>query len=126
MLQSGAEINEIMSQTGFCCNQTTIHVGNIGRYIVQVLSRSIRLLQGTRLMQNIEIDSDSPIVQVSICDPYVCAQTQSGAVITWALRDTKGQLSRLALNKNAISSVCRHFVHDKWQREYPIHHIFHT
>lgn len=105
MLQTGAEINEI-NNTGFCCNQTTIHVGNIGRYIVQVLSRSMRLLQGTRLLQNIQIDSDSPIVQVSICDPYVCAQTQSGAVITWALRDSKG-MSRLAMNKNAISSVCR-------------------
>lgn len=55
-------------------------------------------------MQNIQIDSDSPIVQVAICDPYVCAQTQSGAVITWALRETKGTL-RLALNKNAISCV---------------------
>ena len=79
-------------------------MGNIGRYIVQVLSRSMRLLQGTRLLQNIQIDTDSPIVQVSICDPYVCAQTQSGAVITWALRDSKG-MSRLAMNKNAISSV---------------------
>lgn len=64
----------------------------------------MRLLQGARMLQNIQIDSDSPIVQVSICDPYVCAQTQSGAVITWALRDTKG-ISRLAMNKNAISSV---------------------
>lgn len=105
VLQTGAEINEINS-SGFCCNQTTIHVGNIGndRYIVQVLSRSMRLLQGARLLQNIQIDSDSPIVQVSICDPYVCAQTQSGSVITWALRDTKG-ISRLAMNKNAIGSV---------------------
>lgn len=81
-------------------------MGNIGndRYIVQVLSRSMRLLQGARLLQNIQIDTDSPIVQVSICDPYVCAQTQSGAVITWALRDTRG-MSRLAMNKNAIASV---------------------
>lgn len=81
-------------------------MGNIGndRYIVQVLSRSMRLLQGARLLQNIQIDTDSPIVQVSICDPYVCAQTQSGAVITWALRDTRG-MSRLAMNKNAIGSV---------------------
>lgn len=105
VLQTGAEINEV-NNSGYCCSQTTIHVGNIGldRYIVQVLSRSIRLLQGSRLVQNIQVDTDSPIVQASICDPYVCAQTQNGAVITWALRDTKG-MSRLALNKNAISSV---------------------
>lgn len=105
VLQTGDEINEI-NNTGFCCNQTTIHVGNIGnnRYIVQVLSRSMRLLQGSRLLQNIQIDSDSPIVQVSIVDPYVCAQTQSGSVITWALRENKG-VFRLAINKNTISNV---------------------
>lgn len=105
VLQTGAEINDVVN-SGFCCNQTTIHVGNIGngRFIVQVLSKSIRLLQGTRLLQNIQVDIDSPIVQVSICDPYVCAQTQSGAVISWALRESKGMI-RLAMNKNAISSV---------------------
>lgn len=103
VLETGGEITQIF-KTGFCSNQTTIHVGNIGRFIVQVLSRSVHLLQGTRLIQNIQIDSDSPIVQVSICDPYVCAQTQSGAVMTWALRDSK-ELCRLALNKNAISRV---------------------
>lgn len=64
----------------------------------------MRLLQGARLLQNIPIDTDSPIVQVSICDPYVCAQTQSGVVITWALFETKGN-PRLAMNKNAISTV---------------------
>lgn len=65
----------------------------------------MRLLQGARLLQNIQIDTDSPIVQVSVCDPYVCAQTQSGAVITWLLRETKG-IPRLAKNKNAIGRVC--------------------
>lgn len=64
----------------------------------------MRLLQGLRLMQNIQIENDSPVVQVSICDPYVCAQTQSGEVITWALRETKG-IWRLAQNKNSISNV---------------------
>lgn len=67
-------------------------------------------------MQNIQIDSDSPIVQVAICDPYVCAQTQSGAVITWALRETKGTL-RLALNKNAISCVSQRSNWSMFQNE---------
>lgn len=105
ILRTGAEINEI-ENTGFCSAQTTVHVGNIGNnhYIAQILSRSIRLLQGTRLMQNIQIDSDSSIVQVSICDPYICAQTAKGSVITLALRESRGTM-RLAINKNTISSV---------------------
>lgn len=105
VLQTGAEINEI-ENTGFCSSQSTIHVGNIGNnhYIAQILSRSIRLLQGTRLLQNIQVESDSPIVQVSICDPYICAQTAKGNVITWALRESRGTM-RLAINKNTISSV---------------------
>lgn len=105
VLQTGDEINEI-ENTGFCNNQPTIHVGNLGnnRYIAQVLSRSIRLLQGTRLLQNIQIGSESPLTLVSICDPYVCVRTESGQVITLALRETKGA-PRLAVNKNTISSV---------------------
>lgn len=112
VLQTGDEINEI-ENTGFCGTQTTIHVGNIGnnRYIVQILSNSMRLLQGTRLLQNIQIDIDSPFVQVSICDPYICAQTANGSVITLALRETRGT-PRLAINKNTISSVSQsHRIH---------------
>lgn len=104
-MQTGDEINEI-ENTGFCNKESTVHVGNIGnnRYIVQVLGHSMRLLQGTRLLQNIQIDIASPFVQVSICDPYICAQTAHGQVITLALRETRGT-TRLAINKNTISSV---------------------
>lgn len=116
VLQTGDEINEV-ENTGFCGNQTTIHVGNIGNnhYIAQILSHSIRLLQGPRMLQNIQIDSDSAIVQVSICDPYICAQTAKGSVISLALRDIRGT-QRLAINKNTISNViviyiCRISVH---------------
>lgn len=55
-------------------------------------------------MQNINLDIDSPLVQVSISDPYICAQTSRGQVITLALRDIRGG-SRLAINKNTIGSV---------------------
>lgn len=105
ILQTGDEINEI-ENTGFCNNQTTIYVGNLGnnRYIAQILSKNIRLLQGTRLLQNIQIDIDSPLVLVSLVDPYICVKTESGQVITLALRETKG-VPRLAVNKNTISSV---------------------
>lgn len=105
ILQTGDEINEI-ENTGFCANQRTIFVGNVGanRYIVQVLSNSIRLLQGTRLLQNIQVDSESRLVLASICDPYVCVKTESGKVLTLALREAKGA-PRLGNNKHTISDT---------------------
>lgn len=105
VLQTGEEINEI-ENTGFSCQQPTIFVGNLGqnRFIVQVTTRSVRLLQGKRLIQNVPIDEGSPVVQVSIADPYVCLRVLHGKVITLALRETKGT-PRLAINKNTISSV---------------------
>lgn len=81
-------------------------MGNIGnnRFIVQVLSNSIRLLQGTRLLQNIQVDSESRLVLASICDPYVCVKTENGKVLTLALREAKGA-PRLGNNKHTISDV---------------------
>lgn len=104
VLQTGTEINEIQN-TGFACNLPTVHVGNVGqnRYIVQVTTKSVRLLQGIRIIQNIPIDVGYPITSCSIADPYVCIRAETGQVITLALRDTKG-MSRLAVNKNIISS----------------------
>ena len=105
ILQTGDEINEI-ENTGFATNLPTIHCGNIGnnRFIVQVTNKSIRLLQGTRLLQNIPIDLGCPLASVSIADPYVCVRAASGQVITLALREAKGT-PRLAVNKNTISST---------------------
>lgn len=104
VLQTGQEINEI-ENTGFCNNLPTIFVGNVGnnRYIVQVTISSIRLLQGTRLLQNIPIDFGCELVSVSIADPYVCVQAENGQVTTLALREAKGT-PRLAINKNTIPS----------------------
>lgn len=47
ILQTGEEINEI-ENTGFSTNLPTIFVGNVGnnRYIVQVTTKHLRLLQG--------------------------------------------------------------------------------
>lgn len=105
VLQTGHEINEI-ENTGFSTAQPTIFVGNLGnnRFIIQVTTKSIRLLQSTRLIQNVPIEVGSPVVQVSLCDPYVCIKVLNGQVITLALRETRGT-PRLAINKNTISSV---------------------
>ncbi|ALC41041.1 Cpsf160 [Drosophila busckii] len=105
VLQTGQEINEI-ENTGFTVNQPTIYVGNLGqqRFIVQITTRHVRLLQGTRLIQNVPIDVGSPVVQVSVADPYVCLRVLNGQVITLALRETRGT-PRLAINKHTISSA---------------------
>ncbi|XP_055902575.1 cleavage and polyadenylation specificity factor subunit 1 [Eupeodes corollae] len=105
VLETGDEINEI-ENSGFSVNQPTIFVGNLGnhRFIIQVTTRNVRLLQGTRLIQNVPIDVGSPMVEVSLADPYVCIRVLSGQVITLALRETKGT-PRLAINKNTISTI---------------------
>lgn len=105
VLRTGEEINEI-ENTGFSTSLPTVFVGNLGnnRFIFQVTTRSIRLLQGTRLLQNVPIDVGSPIANASVADPYVCIRVVNGQVITLALRETKGS-PRLAVNKNTISSI---------------------
>jgi cleavage and polyadenylation specificity factor subunit 1 len=103
VLQTGEEINEV-EKTGFCTNLPTIFVGNLGanRFIIQVTVKSIRLLQGIRLIQNIPIDLGFPLTLVSVSDPYVAIRAANGQVITLALREAKGA-PRLAVNKNTIS-----------------------
>lgn len=105
VLRTGEEITDIHN-TGFACNTPTIFVGNLGsnRYIVQVTSKSIRLIQGIKLVQNIPIDLGSPLSNVSIADPYICVRAANGQVVTLALRDTKDPtIQRLYMNRNKIS-----------------------
>ena len=104
VLKTSEEITDIHN-TGFASSLPTIFVGNLGnnRYIVQVTTKSIRLIQGMRSIQNIPIDLGYPLTSVSIADPYVCVRASNGQVITLALRENKG-VPRLAVNKNTISS----------------------
>lgn len=107
VLRTGDEISDIHN-TGFACNTPTIFVGNLGsnRYIVQVTSKSIRLIQGTRLVQNIPIDLGYPLTNVSIADPYICVRASNGQIVTLALRDNKEySFQRLYMNRNRISGT---------------------
>lgn len=107
VLRTGEEISDIHN-TGFACNTPTIFVGNLGsnRYIVQVTSKSIRLIQGTRLVQNIPIDLGHPLTNVSVADPYICVRASNGQVVTLALRDNKEySFQRLYMNRNRISGT---------------------
>lgn len=104
VLRTAEEITGIHN-TGFSSGLPTIFVGNVGsnRFIIQVTTKSIRLLQGTRLVQSIPIDLGSALTTVSVADPYVCVRAGNGQVITLALRETK-ENPRLAVNKNTIVS----------------------
>lgn len=107
VLKTGDEITDIHN-TGFACNTPTVYVGNLGgnRYIVQVTTKSIRLIQGTRLLQNIPIDLGSPLTNVSIADPYICVRAANGQVVTLALRDNReNSQQRLYMNRNRISGT---------------------
>lgn len=112
VLRTGEEINEV-EKSGFGINMPTVFVGNIGgnRFIIQVTTRSVRLLQGTRLLQNIPLDLGGVVTGASIADPYVAIRAENGQVITLALREAKGA-PRLAINKNMVgqtppvTSVC--------------------
>lgn len=103
VLRTGEEINEV-EKSGFGINMPTVFVGNIGghRFIIQVTTKSIRLLQGTRLLQNIPLDLGGRVAGASIVDPYVAIRAENGQVITLALREAKGG-PRLAINKNVVA-----------------------
>ena len=66
VLETGQEINELDS-SGFCTAGPTVFAGNLGanRFIVQVTADSVRLLQHTKLVQELKLDMLGGPVQVS-------------------------------------------------------------
>ncbi|XP_057671339.1 cleavage and polyadenylation specificity factor subunit 1 [Diorhabda carinulata] len=104
ILQTGQEINEI-DNTGFATNGPTVYTGNLGnnKYIVQVTTVSVRLLQGANQLQHVPMDLGSPIVHVSSADPYISLMTADGQVITLMLRETKGT-AKLVVSKSTLSN----------------------
>ncbi|XP_030753926.1 cleavage and polyadenylation specificity factor subunit 1 [Sitophilus oryzae] len=112
VLQTGQEINEI-DNTGFTTQHPTVFAGNLGnnRFIVQVTTLSVRLLQGVIQLQHVPMDLGSPIVHVSSADPYISLMTSDGQVITLMLRETRGA-AKLVISKStlsnspAVSTIC--------------------
>ncbi|XP_060568895.1 cleavage and polyadenylation specificity factor subunit 1-like [Ruditapes philippinarum] len=72
ILQTGQEIQEL-DHSGFSTQTATIYAGNVGegRYILQVSSGGIRLLDGVQQLQHIPIEMGTPIVQCTVADPYI-------------------------------------------------------
>ncbi|KAJ8681514.1 hypothetical protein QAD02_017306 [Eretmocerus hayati] len=92
ILQTGQEINEVVDQSGFSTQGTTIFSGNLGsnRYIIQVTQMGVRLLQGLDQIQHMPMDLGCPIVHASCADPYVTLLSEDGQVVLLTLREGRG------------------------------------
>ncbi|KAJ8922195.1 hypothetical protein NQ315_004132 [Exocentrus adspersus] len=104
VLQTGHEINEI-DNTGFATHCPTVYAGNLGnnKFIVQVTSVAVRLLQGATQLQHVPMDLGSPIVHVSSADPYISLMTTDGQVITLMLREVRGS-AKLVVSKSTLAN----------------------
>ncbi|CAH1107318.1 unnamed protein product [Psylliodes chrysocephalus] len=105
ILQTGQEINEI-DNTGFATHGPTVYAGNLGnnKYIVQVTTVAVRLLQGVTQLQHVPMDLGSPIVHISSADPYISIMTSDGQVITLMLREARG-VAKLVVSKSTLSNT---------------------
>lgn len=115
VLQTGQEINEL-DQSGFSTEGPTVFCGNLGdnQWIIQVGPKSIRLLDGLNLVQNLPLDLGSPIVHVSAADPYLIALTEDGQLILLSLdqgsfKSHKAEISIVKANlksKSRLVTAC--------------------
>lgn len=105
ILQTGHEINEI-DNSGFLTQGPTVYAANLGnnKYIVQVTTMAVRLLQGTTQLQQIPLDLGSQIVHASSADPFISILAADGQVITMMLRETRGTV-RLVVSKSTLANV---------------------
>ncbi|XP_071482088.1 cleavage and polyadenylation specificity factor subunit 1-like [Diadema antillarum] len=101
VLQTGQEITEVAAG-GFSTQGPTIFAGNMGedRYIVQVMSGSVSLMEGVEQVQHIILDVGSPVVHCSLADPYLLMLTEMGALVLLTLKpDQQGTGHRLQTTK---------------------------
>lgn len=87
ILQTGQEINELDS-SGFATKEHTVYVCNINKFVVQVLRNSVRLLNGSELMQSVPLDFGSPIVHGSSYNPYTVLLTEDGQIIVLTVKSS--------------------------------------
>ncbi|XP_057291812.1 cleavage and polyadenylation specificity factor subunit 1-like [Hydractinia symbiolongicarpus] len=113
VLNTGDEITEI-DNSGFNAQNPTVFAGNLGldRYIVQVCPMSIRLLEGSKEIQDIQMGSDSPNVTFcSIADPHAVLLMADGSIMYMQLiEDFNGPKLKLIgpdiRLESKITSVC--------------------
>ena len=113
VLRTGDEITEI-DKSGFNAQYPTVYAGNLGlnKYIVQVCPATIRLLDGSRELQEIPVDSGSSgITFCSVADPHTVLLLADGSITYMQLiEDFNGPKLKLIIPEiqdgAKITSVC--------------------
>ncbi|XP_052818827.1 cleavage and polyadenylation specificity factor subunit 1-like isoform X2 [Mya arenaria] len=107
ILQTGQEIQEL-DHSGFSTQTATIYAGNVGegRFILQVSSGGVRLLDGVQQLQHIPIEMGTPIVYCSVADPYILIMSEEGLVMMLTLKQEQAG-ARLVLTKPLIANKPR-------------------
>ena len=105
VLQTGQEINEL-DQSGFYTEGPTVYCGNMGNnaFIIQVATNAVRLLDGSQVVQSLDLDLGSDIVEVSNADPYVLLTTEDGRLVLITL-DSSDELSVVKANLKSKSKL---------------------
>uniref|UniRef100_T1HLS2 Cleavage and polyadenylation specificity factor subunit 1 n=1 Tax=Rhodnius prolixus TaxID=13249 RepID=T1HLS2_RHOPR len=90
ILQTGREINEL-DHSGFNTHGPTIYAGNVGgnKFIVQVSTMGVRLLQGTEQIQHLPLDLGSPLVSAASADPFIMCLTGDGQLILLTFKEMR-------------------------------------
>ncbi|CAL2042312.1 unnamed protein product [Caenorhabditis brenneri] len=86
VLELGEELIEL-EEPLFVTGQPTVAAGELsqGAFAVQVTSTSIALVTDGQQLAEVKIDSNFPVVQASIVDPYVAVLTQNGRLLLYTL-----------------------------------------
>ncbi|CDH93388.1 putative cleavage and polyadenylation specificity factor subunit 1 [Caenorhabditis elegans] len=86
ILELGEELVELEEQL-FVTGEPTVAAGELsqGALAVQVTSTCIALVTDGQQMQEVHIDSNFPVIQASIVDPYVALLTQNGRLLLYEL-----------------------------------------
>uniref|UniRef100_A0A8R1HRB4 Cleavage and polyadenylation specificity factor subunit 1 n=1 Tax=Caenorhabditis japonica TaxID=281687 RepID=A0A8R1HRB4_CAEJA len=86
ILELGEEMVELEERL-FVTSEPTVSAGELlqGALAVQVTSTCIALVTDGQQMQEVHIDSNFPVVQAAIVDPYVALLTQNGRLLLYEL-----------------------------------------
>ncbi|XP_068228833.1 cleavage and polyadenylation specificity factor subunit 1 [Palaemon carinicauda] len=113
ILRTEEEINEL-EESGFNTTSKTVFAGNIGnnRYIVQVTSGGVRLLEGTVQIQHVPVDVGWPLVYATLADPYLAVLAEDGTLMIFTFITSRYAPPKLYTtkpvdtNKSPLQTIC--------------------
>ncbi|KAI1285461.1 Cleavage and polyadenylation specificity factor subunit 1 [Halotydeus destructor] len=110
ILQTDQGIVEL-EQSGFSTQSPTLYAGNVGnnRYILQICTTTVRLLDGIQQLQNIPLNIGSPVVSAAVSDPFAIVMAENGALKQLKFSNENGPRivvsdTKLNLKKSKISA----------------------